>query len=419
MIVLTRVFAKVLLGMSGALCLTFFVPPVAAGPYADSAHGNTTYGVLRNWSPQSTPYIQGNCAHCHEQHSSIDGSEPPPVGGAASGFLLLAEGFSGQTDNLTPYDQDDNVCFQCHTTTGSLQSGGITNYNYSTTFGGSMSTGTVESIMAAFNLASYHNLYDIKRFITGAIGSKSFSNFPASSNPCSGCHNVHLARANKRTPGDPNFTALSRPSEHDSLWGDTSPNERMTVYGTAYQPPYYWESTYYFEPDGLSDDIAAQAEKTPDYNTFCIDCHNSTNIIYSTPLGRNLRTFNWSLEMHGGGTAKDDPRDQMNLPYVEASIGTYLLSCLDCHEPHGSANQYLIRNSVNKNTVTLPLDSTDWDELCASCHLPTTELRRFHHAVSSTDFACSDCHVSADRAAGIHDCTNCHYHGSADSYKTF
>jgi hypothetical protein len=424
MFIKTR-FSASFFWVSLALFASLALPPLpaSAGPYANSAHGNNPgpdllsnngYGVLRTIFIGT--YVRGNCAHCHEQHASIGGVEPAPAGGSPSGYLLLSTGFSGKQTNTVPYGKDDNVCFYCHATTGSVQqSGGITNNNYGATFGGATAEST--SIMAAFNQASYHNLYDLKRYITGVSGSKSFSNFPAGSNPCSGCHNVHIAKANKRTPGDPTYTAISKPSAHNSLWGDdTSPNERMTAYGTAYQPLYYTGSTN-LEPDGVSNVKATQAAKTPDYNVFCIDCHNSSNLIYSTTLLRNLKTFNWGLEVHGAEAAVNwTAKLEMNLPYVDASLGTYLLSCLDCHEPHGSSNEFLIRNSVNKMAVVLPIASPDWDRLCSSCHLAAADLKTFHHQIRDV-YACTACHLSG---GGMVNCINCHYHGSSSGgYKTF
>ena len=42
-----------------------------AGPYTDSAHGNTTTGVDRSSiDARYSTFIKGNCSHCHEQHSS-------------------------------------------------------------------------------------------------------------------------------------------------------------------------------------------------------------------------------------------------------------------------------------------------------------------------------------------------------------
>ena len=80
----------------------------ASGDYTASAHANSGYGVKRNGMPGQ--YLRGNCAHCHEQHLSIDDSEPTPVDGLPSDYLLLSN--------------PETACFACHggTVSGLLSS---------------------------------------------------------------------------------------------------------------------------------------------------------------------------------------------------------------------------------------------------------------------------------------------------------
>lgn len=377
---------------------------VNAGPYTASAHGDSEYGVMRSALPAS--YVRGNCGHCHKQHDVV-------VEG-----LLFEANFSGNTTN--PYTADHNVCFQCHRAVNPVQvDGGITNNDYSATF--SSASATTNGIMAAFNQASYHNLYDLQQYIIGNSGSKSFADFPDWINPCSGCHNAHLAKANKRALGDPTETAISKPSSHGNLWGDDSPAERMSAYWPGYQPPNFGNGN--LEPDGHSADAATQAEKTPNYNAFCVDCHNASNSIYSTELGRNLRTFDWSSEVHGQGRAVDwRVRAEMQAPYTDSGLGRYVLSCMDCHEPHGSRNVYLIRASVNAGAVSLLPGAESWNELCVRCHVDIGELHEHHHKVSP-NYACADCHLVRPMhgtAGAMQPCINCHFHGSsAGGLQTF
>lgn len=383
------------------LFLGIFIPaPLrAAGPYSDSAHGDASNGVNR--SALTTTYAIGNCAHCHEQHASMDGSP--------SEYLLLADGFSDKTTNT--YSQSDSACFYCHVVSGSMQNGGIGNENYSATFGGAPAA--TSDILEAFNQASYHNLYDLQRYITGQSGSKSFSNFPAGSNPCSGCHNVHRAKDNRSAPGNPTLTAISKPSDHESLFGDDSPGERMTDpgYGSSYQPPYYYSSSA-LEPDGASLDRATQAEKTPDYNEFCTDCHNSSNTIWSTTLGRNLRTIDWASEKHGQGNA--DTHIMVDPPYTagSGSLG-YILSCTDCHEPHGSPYAFLIRTSVNGANLAgsiTTFGTSNWKHLCARCHDNNNEA--IHHTATDRPYLQNRCGSCHGPGFSVITCTNCHFHGS-------
>ncbi|MBW1966865.1 MAG: hypothetical protein JRI48_05665 [Deltaproteobacteria bacterium] len=351
-----------------------------AGPYLDSAHGNTIYGVLRtSLSAVPNDYAKGNCAHCHEQHASIGGSEPEPVGGAQA-FCIFYKNFSGITAN--PYNQSDDFCFYCHcyTDVTSLQTPNFTNYDYSHTFGGYTSS-TPASLYAAFNQTSYHNLYDIQDF--AKINFSSF--FKSDSNPCVACHNPHLAKRNKENPGDPGYTAISKPTAHAELWGDST-GETMNDYApSSYQAPYRYSGGC--EPDGgACSNLIAQAQKTPDYVTFCQDCHSynmSTYGLLHTPI-------NWNIDKHGNAARTRNFRSGQPIikpPYDVNTTANYVLSCLDCHEPHGSYSyKYLIRKEVDGNATDVTADThDDWKTLCLCCHY------REHSGKS---------------------CSECHYHGS-------
>ena len=434
-----------------------FAGPARAGDYLDSAHGDsTTIGVCREGicdesSGTSTNfgYSRGNCANCHEQHASIGGSEPAPASGSASSFLLFA-------DSTTPYlSQSENVCFYCHASSSSLQVGGITNYDFSHTFGGA--TATITGIQEAFNItspSSKHNLADIYDYITGTdthSDTKSFANFPLSSSPCSGCHNVHIAKRNKSTPGNPANTAISRPSDHGNLWGDSS-GETLWDYTKSYQPPYYSGSTSKYEPDDGSIPSSGPGSNMPDYVTFCTDCHNSTNTIYSTTLGRDLIKIDWSAgDQHGNYPYLNTGTRTIQPPYSKTSTTNYVLSCLDCHEPHGSPNITLLRREVNGGDLALvgaittalpdPLppatsannNNRELGYLCMQCHQQDSgtgtstanppKWREVHHEVSGhpyTAWGCTTCHGGGGPGGGGPggpnkppiECDKCHYHGA-------
>ena len=346
-----------------------------AGPYLESAHGDNNYGVKRNVTELNS-YARGNCAHCHEQHAMIGGNEPQPASGSASPFCLFADNFSGTTSNT--YQQSDNFCFYCHcyTDATSLQTPNFTNYNYSRIFGG-YTTSSIDSIYEAFNQNSYHNLYDVWEFAK----TKFSSWFKDDSNPCCACHNPHLAKRNKENPDDPTYSAISRPSDHFNLWtqtmNDYAPNE--------YQTPYRHNSTV-CEPDGAICDLTIQAQKTPDYVTFCQDCH-----VYNMgSYGLSHTPINWDTDKHGKGVREKSKRMGQPIikpPYDVNAVSNYVLSCLDCHEPHGSYSyKYLIRKEVNGNITNVTTDThDDWKTLCLRCHYR-------EHTNNS--------------------CLECHYHGS-------
>jgi len=108
-----------------------------AGPYTSSAHGDSAYGVSRRSIAQ---YAGGHCAHCHEQHASIDGKRPPysaadksyvlactdchePHGSPNYGYLIRKTVNGGVTDLKANTNSDWNtLCSKCHTRSHSMHS---------------------------------------------------------------------------------------------------------------------------------------------------------------------------------------------------------------------------------------------------------------------------------------------------------
>jgi hypothetical protein len=397
----------------------------AANDYTNSAHGNNSYGVSRN---STSGYTKGNCGHCHEMHASTDGGEPAPAGGSPSKFTLFYTNHTSQTDNF---------CFKCHDNTSAVAAAAIMNRSYSYRAGG-WADDILNDILEAFTtggpttILSVHNLDNIRTFITGKWG------YTADSNPCCACHNPHAVQgdpANSVLYGSSAKSSLtrgypvSRPSQHATLstwglWGDNLPTatERMSNYVGAlkYQAPYRVGSATY-EPDGSD---TTNGSNLTDINTFCIDCHNATNTISSTTLG-TLKTIDWDNEKHGKGLA--EVAITVDAPY--SSTMGYVLSCTDCHEPHGSPNAFLIRKEVNGGTLggtISTFSTTNWKYLCARCHQEdtspcrTTPVFEYIHHNSGTDrpytqTSCGGCHGSGGGCPPTMTCTNCHFHGSTVS----
>jgi hypothetical protein len=416
------------------------VPPGKAisGLYLNGAHGSISAGVNRS-SISLLGYVRANCTHCHEQHASIGGTEPAPAGGWPSPYILFYNNYVNQTDN---------ICVQCHVDVSAVQTGGgIFNRSYSFRAGG-WTVDTLNDIKEAFSFAapaSSHDLDDIKTFINGKWG------YTADSNPCTSCHNPHaaqgdpLASPNSAKSSDIRGWPVSRPSEHSTvpwdLWGDdyigpgTGNGERMNNYTANYQAPFRFGSTTTYEPDGST---TQDGSNLADFSTFCSDCHNASNIIYSTNLGRNLRTINWDIEKHGRGNADTSLCGDNPYPSGGSGLGK-VLSCLDCHEPHGSPNAFLIRQEVNGGTLTGAIGSfstTAWNFLCDRCHQDDKEIDAncqedhyyiIHHSNTGCNsdrpyspVSCGSCHgggggggCTSSNAKKI--CTDCHFHGSSVS----
>ncbi len=374
------------------LSITLCSTSPRAGTYLKSAHGNSTIGVNRTSAGFPTDYATGNCAHCHEQHSSIQGAEPVPTGGP-NNFLLFDENYTSQTINF---------CFDCHQANG-YQTGGITiNKSYSYNFGGNTNSSSYDSnIKDAFShIGTTGSSHYLPSFVSQVLGKTMYDadgvawSLPANINPCDACHNPHLAQRNKNTTYDPTKSAISRPSDHNNLWGDNT-TERMSADFSDYQAPYWYGSNTSYEP---ANDATTTGSNLPNYVRLCTDCHNEYNTIYSEnprlPGGpRNIRKICWKTtyvsvvpDAHGAYAGSSAyPRDPYNPPY-----SPHTLCCTDCHEPHGSAtNIYLIRSSINGVSISVP-DTTD---------------------TSWRNFCLNACHTRPEHDPYKPGCSNCHYHG--------
>ena len=383
--------------------------------YTDTAHGDRSYGVNR----AGTGYLKGDCTHCHD---TFDQS----TCGVIDLMFFAPYG---------PGSQTDNFCFECHKGAGSIQDQdpALTNYNYSRMASGDISIERPSNILEAFSFinedgdsvsncgsdyGTAHKLTDIKNFIN-LIDNMPWG-YTADSNPCTACHIPHLAQRDAHTEGNRGWL-VALPSGHAStptwqLWGDDQ-GERMDQY-TTYQAP---NAASGYEPDGST---TQDGSNLTDYVTFCTDCHDDSNTIYSTVLGRDLYTIDWSTEKHGAGVA-GDCCDDILPPYQEDQCGNYILSCTDCHEPHGAPNIFLIREKVNNGDVTVLTgtgvgpqgkNSKEWVYLCAKCHGRVLgDSYHTHPTYLPPNTEGCDHEPCHDMHQGpiFKPCGNCHFHGNS------
>jgi hypothetical protein len=269
--------------------------------------------------------------------------------------------------------------------------------------------GNSKSGVCGSNSGSAHHLSSIRDFLQNRWG---FSSVLAEINPCEGCHNPHRAQEYYYPVGSQGTSPISRPSTHDGDWAvfgaDTT--ERMDSYASplTYQAPAYYGGGY--EPEGNN---TYDGSNLPDYVTFCTDCHNSSNTIYSAQRGRNLYTFDWATEKHGRGAASENPNYyDLRSPYSESQAGSYVLSCLDCHEPHGSPNSFLTRKWVNGWSASLLEGSpNDWRNWCRRCHNQMSHLP--NDGPHDTSLGCTTCHNPGPLDYTCSSATAlCHVHGS-------
>ena len=360
-------------------CWILYPEKANSGPYLDSAHANTSYGVNRTglYTPINFGYSVGNCAHCHEQHASIGGDEPIPKGGAPSKYELFQAIFGSQSGGF---------CFGCHKDSAAVDCQQISlpfQYNYSRISGGdtnacpndikeafqfvNKTTGAPQSNCSSSS-GSSHYLDDIQTFLRTRWN---FGSVAADINPCSGCHNPHRAKRDFSSPPQSfvwtsGVSSLSRPSRHSKdnnvwdLWGDDS-TERMSNY--YYQAPYRYNSTTTYEPDGFGSDGSGNASRNVDSVTFCLDCHQ----YQITGTARTVKAIDWNSDIHGAAPPQTEcDYGDKNPPYTEGV--NYVLSCLDCHEPHGSRNEFLLRQEVNGKQIPIITISGYWWDFCTACH---------------------------------------------------
>ena len=400
--------------------------PALGGAYLDCAHGNGGYGANRSAiDGKYADFATGNCAHCHETHASIEGAEPAPANGPAAHTLFAASFNSNRTQG--PYLETDDFCFYCHSDAGAQ----VINQDYSANFGGGIGVTGPQSIMEAFNQASYHNLYDIWNFLSNDSTYATW--FAQHGNPCSACHDSHLAKRNwdSAQTGFPLLSAISKPGVSGSLWGET---ELMSAgqYLSGYEAPFSDQSASTREPAGIG---YADGGNTPDYVGFCTTCHNQDTTLASTTLARDLKKINWEntgLYQDKHGLLARDGNIHLREPYATAAATktNFVLSCLDCHESHGSANIMLLRRRINGEDLEGVVSSTDaMSYVCKRCHQDdlaagggTNQADKWqyvHHTAAGAPYAgaspCTDCHTSSDGSAPVA-CGNCHGHGMTDSW---
>lgn len=418
----SKKYRSLLVAFTSGILLLNSVSAIA-GSYLESGHGNATYGVDRSAIDGTyADYATGNCSHCHEAHSSVEGAAPAPVAGPDS-HTLFAPGFNSDR-TLNPYLETDSFCFYCHSDVGGPQ---VTNQDYSAAFGGATVGSGPQSIMSAFNQQSYHNLYDIWSFLRNNPIYSAW--FIKRDNPCSACHNSHLAKRNwdSGQPAFPLLSTISIPGLSNYLWGET---ELMSSY-LNYEAPFAFVAGR--EPAGIGDQ---NGTNTPNYVGFCTSCHNPDNTIWSTTLDREIKKVDWGdIGMLGDkhGAQPRDGVDQLREPYATsaATKSNFVLSCLDCHESHGSPNTMMLRRRINGEELEGIVISTDtMSYVCKRCHnddlaavAGTGEADRWeyvHHGVADAPYAKSGC-------AGCHGggsptdpppiaCGNCHGHGLDDSW---
>lgn len=282
-----------------------------AGTYTDSAHGGSNsspshfagQGVLR--PGLSGKFAAGNCAHCHEQHASIDGSEPSPVKPGPSNYLLF-DALAG-----------DVMCIYCHN--GSKTNGAdniadqiikTTKHDPNSTKGSVLCNDCHNSHVA--KNTSHSEAVD-GNSVSGALLSVKgvvVGSWPIPGTPGAGSDGNLVLGTPNPTPVDPItmeyqlcFKCHNGEAPYSSLpdlRGQFNPNNYsvhpVTTNGTA------WKKNQFYS-------LNPTALKTPwssniDAQMYCSDCHGSNNS--TDPVGPHGSSNINMLKLYGPGTTLDN-----------------------------------------------------------------------------------------------------------------
>jgi len=336
----------------------------AANEYTNSAHGSTTRGVDRTSTPQ---YGTGNCAHCHEQHASINGTEPDPTGGP---------------DIYLGFALEQNLCLGCH--------GGTPNYS---------NNAYPHDINTDITKTSKH---DLTNSDTAHRANETLAQLAVTKHvECTDCHNPHEAITGNHVAG---------------TTGNAVSNALKAVSGAV--PT--------FSGSNWTAPTAYNLQTATKEHEICFKCHSSANANLTTwdsswtNVGLEFSTSNQSYHpvagaLTGGGSSALDA-DQMLAPWKVGtgtdSQGTKTMYCSDCHGdsaddttagPHGSGSPRILKGRwpTNSSAYLWDLDDAEFGTnsfntecLCKNCH-PIFPWQNEAHSTSrhSGGYKCVQCHV--------------------------
>jgi hypothetical protein len=276
----------------------------------------------------------------------------------------------------------EELCYVCHN--GKL----VLNYNFS-------EDPMLPGIQQQFQLRSRHPVRDSDK---SQFYDPLFPNDPTKSDPawarkiqCSTCHNPAIVTGKTRDGGYP----LTLPTD------DTMPWMQKIIDGwpTLDTPPWPHDTPprplIYAQPfkddpnpDILGDEVLElDANELPDYTTFCQTCHRQVSGRYGTSNNYSRLRYDpiryikgdggGTISTHGLARGRESSTELLRLKEPFYSLRTdpqgnvvnnLYLSCVDCHEAHGSYNVFLLRTKINgKPGVVVDADGRFY-HICNKCH---------------------------------------------------
>lgn len=378
---------------------------VMAGEYLSSSHGNTTTGVQRT---SMTAYAIGNCAHCHEQHASVAGSEPVPTGGP---------------DRYLGMEYEEDLCLACHKAGGISNAGAPDNIN--TDIGR-----THNHITVAAESGHTDGSHRQDETLAGIAAARHVE--------CTDCHNSHKAIKGNHSAGNRYQTSSGNLIDNDSGAGNTSP-----LYGAAGAAQDYSTATSTWATPAQNTYTLSTA--TYEYEV-CFKCHSGANAKF-TGVPQSPTTASSPWDIGSGASALTDvglefnPYNNSFHPVVKAlnwasSNSTVLdagqlagswapgdtMYCSDCHAsddgiggvsavagPHGSSVKWMLAgankawpytttagNGTNSGTQFNLGDTPFAGLFCLNCHPAPDTTNNIHSSINHQDAAngqCLFCHI--------------------------
>jgi predicted CXXCH cytochrome family protein len=216
---------------------------------------------------------------------------------------------------------------------------------------------------------------------------------------CIGCHPA----IGERLSGD------DAGSRHDLLRADQSTHGSRIACANCHNAHTFSRATPIVDPD----DPGSRGATSRVTDEFCLACHDEslpTPACTEAPLGIGGSTVagdiaaTWETDVHGGGRSRTDPHLRLEMGYAKGDA----LSCVTCHDPHGSTNRWTLLESVPSKEGTR--------------HAGALLVRPVEGGGADLRLFCSGCHVltshptategGADLTLWPIDCTRCHSHGA-------
>ncbi len=364
-------------------------PFCEAGTYKNSAHGqNIKRTVMFNQG-----YATGNCAHCHEQHASVNGSAAVPS-------IYLGFG------------KEEDLCFGCHGSGGAGVATDDVQNDITKTYG--------------HLVANYSDIHQARE--TQAEISAGSAHIE-----CTDCHNPHVARTGNHSTGT---NAITVPGPLEEVTG-VEPTFSITNWTAPITYTELQSATKEYQicfkcHSGAVGDPVTWSGTSGSTAWTDVGLEFSDANMSGHPIVTGLDNYFNSLEVNRSGVlyrglhneVDGTNWDQLLDPWGTNS-GTQTMYCSDCHisnsttaGPHGSSYKWMLggTNKAWPFTTAASNGSSsgvyrsiktlfEWDAsyqqglgtddgcFCWNCHPPNRQGNNVHSNGNHSSGYCVDCHI--------------------------